>query len=596
MRDFLSLLTARYRAALASDLDADKDDVDELREAIASLALAESALDKVSLCERYPQRPLQLVVIGPTQVGKSTMVNQLLHQQLAEASPMAGFTVHLQGYAVTDRIADPSGRDWSTSYFREQSARAQQALDREILDEYSITDVESVAGNPFVDTVVWDTPDFDSVASFNYRRSVLHAVSLADLIVFVVSKEKYADKTVWQFLSLLHQLNARVLLVMNKTPVEVREQLADSVTRKYTQLLAEANEPRKSTLPQLLFLDDYGLDTDAAMVSAEMAGIRATVSAELLKHEKISRDCVALRTDAVRFMQSQWSLWTAPLDSQLRLRRDWKNHIDTTCDDLLKRYRTEYLDHSRYRETFQLALAELLVLLEVPGMAEPLGKIRNLVTWPVRKLLSTARESRTESGPKDERTEERRVLDELGEHGMTRLASQITLAPTDRELWQQVGDNFAQSNDAVLEKYQSGLDNYQTLLQVEIERAAHSLYRRLQEQPATLNGLRAARVSADAAAVVLAVKSGGLGAADLIIAPAMLSLTTMLTEGALGQYMQTVQDDLRRYQEKEVASLISRKLRTPLYPLSAVARQEGIPEVAETELRAAQEKLERGDV
>jgi len=48
--------------------------------------------------------------------------------------------------------------------------------------------------------------------------------------------------------------------------------------------------------------------------------------------------------------------------------------------------------------------------------------------------------------------------------------------------------------------------------------------------------------------VVLAVKSGGLGAVDLVVAPAMLSLTTLLTEGALGQYMHRVQKKLTAFQ------------------------------------------------
>jgi len=83
----------------------------------------------------------------------------------------------------------------------------------------------------------------------------------------------------------------------------------------------------------------------------------------------------------------------------------------------------------------------------------------------------------------------------------------------------------------------------------EIELAAKKLYEQLQSQPALLNTLRAARATADAAAVALAVKSGGLAPADLVLAPAMLSVTTLLTESALGRYLDTVKEDLKRRQK-----------------------------------------------
>jgi len=125
------------------------------------------------------------------------------------------------------------------------------------------------------------------------------------------------------------------------------------------------------------------------------------------------------------------------------------------------------------------------------------------------------------------------------------------------------------ARDDLKKGWKNESDNHQLLLKVETERAARALYKKLEEQPATLNSLRAARVTADAAAVVLAVKSGGLGAADLVIAPAVLSLTTMLTESALGQYMKKVQQDLKRYQKKSVSSMVNRKLKIKLHSLAS---------------------------
>ena len=59
-------------------------------------------------------------------------------------------------------------------------------------------------------------------------------------------------------------------------------------------------------------------------------------------------------------------------------------------------------------------------------------------------------------------------------------------------------------------------------------------------------------MTGDAAAVALAVKSGGLAATDLLVAPAMLSVTTLLTESALGRYMTSVKEELKHEQSTEV--------------------------------------------
>jgi len=94
--------------------------------------------------------------------------------------------------------------------------------------------------------------------------------------------------------------------------------------------------------------------------------------------------------------------------------------------------------------------------------------------------------------------------------------------------------------------------NYQEQFSPQIEAAAHGLYAKLEEQPVLLNSLRAARVTTDAAAVALAVKSGGLAAADLVVAPAMLSVTTLLTESVLGRYMDHVKQGLKAEQRTQV--------------------------------------------
>jgi len=606
---FISQLIRRNRELLQdnnrSDTNASDDDI---RAVLTTQAIAQNALRRQALYKSNYSTPLQVVIVGPTQVGKSTVANILLRQNLAESSARAGFTVHCQGFHVVAELKDryncseSQGNDgqgndsqcndnWATEYFGELQQAPQKTLDRQVLSEYSLQETLS-PDSPFTDTVIWDTPDFDSIRSFDYRAPLTKALTLADLVVFVVSKDKYADKTVWIMLELLASLNASVVIVMNKTPQKVRAELKASIENKYRSAL-EKSAPKKSTVPEINFIGEYSKEqlaqTAPLIAEEELAELQQNIKECL---QRASQEDV--KNNTLGFIRNHWSLWTAGVSAEHQLQAEYRELVEKVAAETLQRYRSEYIDSDRHREVIQLALSELLVLLEVPGMAKPLSKIRSVVTWPVRTLIGAAKEPSPVSN--DDRNEERRFLDELGKHATATLIASIARkeSGTDGLWWSQMREQVTGAESEIKARYNQSLDNYQTMLQVEIDRAAQSLYQVLQEQPATLNGLRAARVTADAAAVVLAVKSGGLGAVDLVVAPAMLSLTTLLTEGALGKYMQRIQKKLTSYQQKEVQSVIDRKIAKPFLQLEQnIARDESI---SEDELQRMTVKLEAGDV
>jgi len=542
------------------------------------LVLADSALAKADT--EFPEHPLQIVVIGPTQVGKSSVVNMLMAQNLADASPIAGYTVHCQGFHLAD--ADEVGVEtgWLKNIFDGQLRRSRESLDRELLSEYSISTAQP-ENVKLQNMVVWDTPDFDSVDSLNYSVPVLRAIALADLVVFVVSKEKYADKSVWNLLRLLRDLNIPLIPVMNKTPVSIRDQLADSFRSKYERIANGGD------IAELRFVDDYQGDMDRSFASEDVRQLQTEISSKVSR-----RSNKVLKASAHSFVKIHWGDWTAPVTAEHQLRAQWKSDVDLACDEAIRIYESEYLQHDRYKETFQLALAELLTLLEVPGIAEPITRLRTLVTWPVRKLKQAAESHQSaNNGTQDDRSEERRLLEELGDHTFTQLATKCAERQAYISYWEPLGSNLAAKQQELTAGYHRGLDSYQIMLKGEVERAAQSLYKKLQEQPATLNRLRAARVTADAAAIVLAVKSGGLGAVDLVLAPAMLSLTTMLTEGALGKYMDSVQNDLRKYQQREMTTLINKKLRRRLKAIATDSDHSNELYISEQKLSETAESL-----
>ena len=93
------------------------------------------------------------------------------------------------------------------------------------------------------------------------------------------------------------------------------------------------------------------------------------------------------------------------------------------------------------------------------------------------------------------------------------------------------------------------------------------LYEHLQEHPVVLNTLRATRVTTDATALAVALHTGGIGVQDFVIAPAMLSLTSILAEGALGHYMNRAQTQLQQRQLEAVRRLFKESIIDPLKSL-----------------------------
>ncbi len=98
MLEFITTLKQRYQIIQSGLVDTSTQ-WSTFQTCIEQLTLIESFLHKGQLIEQK-RAALNIAVIGPTQSGKSTLVNLLLNQQAAGVSPLAGFTVHPQGFAL----------------------------------------------------------------------------------------------------------------------------------------------------------------------------------------------------------------------------------------------------------------------------------------------------------------------------------------------------------------------------------------------------------------------------------------------------------------------------------------------------------------
>ncbi|MGZ8947401.1 MAG: GTP-binding protein, partial [Methylococcaceae bacterium] len=379
--------------------------------------------------------------------------------------------------------------------------------------------------------VLWDTPDFDSIDSATYREGVLRAVALADIVILVVSKEKYADQSVWDMMAVLEDLHQPTLICLNKLAEGSENLLIHSLQEKWRQV-------RKDSFPEVVPL--YYQKQSGLPVWPLSRQTLLTQMAKKINHSKQSRYEQEL-------LQKYWQTWLEPVREEHQALADWRDLVDGVVQDALKSYQRDYLNHPHHYETFQQALAELLTLLEIPGLAGILTGARKALTWPIRQLMKLGRKRRHIA----ESSHEIVLLNQIAEHLLIQLADRLLdKSEQNRQSawWKESGGLLRRRRQDILQDFSAAAKNYHISFQQDVEQTAQRLYRKLQEQPLVLNTLRATRVTADAAALAITLHTGGIGMHDLVIAPAMLTVTSLLTESAIGSYMHKVENQLKQQQ------------------------------------------------
>ena len=557
MLDFIEQLIQRYQS-VAKEKPASRDERLPFDNILASLTLAEAALRKLQIDRDDPQQIPQIAVIGPTQAGKSTVVNLLLGSPLAGVSALAGFTVHPQGFCVA---CTPDEFSWLQQLFPDYEQHPISDLATAPYHAFSLT---AAGDGPLPPCVIWDTPDFDSIDASGYRDAVLRTAALADLLLLVVSKDKYADQRVWETLKLLLPLNKPLVVCINKLTGDSRPVILNSFRNLLREAGIDVNRFPLCTLPYQKELDEATEGIDPQQIEALRSQLTLTLSA-IERHTR--------QQGIQQFIKRHWSDWTGPIVAEHAAEQAWKEMVGQAMETALSDYRRDYLDHPQNYETFQQAMAELLSLLEIPVLADSLNSIRQTITWPLRKIIGFGKSlaGGDRSQPSKDSNQEQDLLNQICHHTLVHLAEEsLRISETEAgqgSWWKTIARTLRSERPTIEQHFMQAVTGYQEQFKPEIERSAHRLYEQLEQQPATLNSLRAARVTADAAAVVLTVKSGGLSVHDLVLAPAMLSLTSMLTESTLGRYMDRVAAELKQRQLERVTSDLLAGLQQEIFNL-----------------------------
>ncbi|MDD4915785.1 MAG: GTPase domain-containing protein [Methylococcales bacterium] len=150
-------------------------------------------------------RPLIVAFMGGTGVGKSSLLNRLAGQAIARAG-----------------AERPTSRE--VTLYHHQSLSIRQLPSGLPLDSVSISQHHDAANSH----IVWmDMPDFDSIEQGN-RRMVLEWLPHIDVLIYVVSPERYRDGKAWQIL-LAEGLKHAWLFVMNQWDRGQTVQYADFI-------------------------------------------------------------------------------------------------------------------------------------------------------------------------------------------------------------------------------------------------------------------------------------------------------------------------------------------------------------------------------
>jgi len=525
MLEFIQLLKQRYQAVLSQP--GNESAKTSYQQRIDQLILAEAFMRKGQLIASTPEYPLQITVIGPTQAGKSSLVNLLLNSNVAGVSPLAGYTVHPEGFC--NDISPKDCSDLQRYFGRfQQLQQAHARTDR--YDCYLLTENTTVS-KYLPPSVLWDTPDFDSIDAANYREGLIRTIALADMIILAVSKEKYADQSVWDIMAVLEDLHQPTVICLNKLVEGSESLLIHSLKEKW-------RHARNDEFPEVVPL--YYQKQTGMPVWPESRQNLLIQMAGKVNHKRQARYEQEL-------LQKNWQYWVEPVVAEHQALKDWQELIDQLIKQALESYQRDYLNHPHHYETFKYALAQLLNLLEIPGLAGVLSGTRRVLTWPIRQIMKLGRKRQHIA----DSSHEVALLKQIAEHMLIQMADRLLdRAEQNRhnQWWKEAGSLLRSQRSDILQDFSEAARSYHIAFQQDVENTAQQLYHKLQEKPVLLNSLRATRVTTDAAAIALALNTGGIGMHDLIIAPAMLTVTSLLAESAIGSYVHRAEAELKQHQ------------------------------------------------
>ncbi|WP_437201629.1 hypothetical protein [Planctomicrobium sp. SH664] len=187
---------------------------------------------------------LIVAVVGGTNIGKSVIFNHIAGAQLSATSPLASGTKHPTALLREDLANRINLEELFPGFEITRWEAPQQPLEEDTRDLlfYRCSDA------PPENLIVLDTPDVDSVAQVNWVRAD-HIRQSADVLIAVLTQQKYNDAAVKDFFRKAAQEDKLVFVVFNQV------QLPDD--EGYWPLWLETFCKETGTKPHAVLLASY---------------------------------------------------------------------------------------------------------------------------------------------------------------------------------------------------------------------------------------------------------------------------------------------------------------------------------------------------
>jgi hypothetical protein len=282
-------------------------------------------------------RPLVAALFGGTGVGKSTLLNRLAGDEIARASAARPTSTNITAYVHSSITVD------------------------NLPDEFPMQRMQTaIHQNNRYQSVLWlDMPDFDSVES-THRDLVTQWLPHIDLLVYVVSPERYKDDQGWRLL-LEHGSKHAWVFVFNHWDKGDERQRAD-----FTQLLENAGFEK----PHVFCTDSSDNQRESTDEFAGLEAIIGTIADEQLV-QQLDRRGIIKRLELLAHQANEMQLQLGSEDQLALCESQWEQKWNHASSELMQvsQWKAQSL-----AETFPEQDTRLLSVLpwfKQPSKAEP---------------------------------------------------------------------------------------------------------------------------------------------------------------------------------------------------------------------------------
>jgi len=499
--------------------------------------------------------PLHIAVVGGAGTGKSTIVNFLAGSNVAEANPQAGYTRHPTAF-----VASPNPGAWSAhAGFLGPLQRLDESrpanLDEDVYQIHPVAQAGAAGSiGPLGECVIWDCPDMTTWAASGYVPRLMEVASLADVVVYVASDERYNDEVPTQFLHLLVQAGKPVIVCLTK----MREaDAAPLVAHFRTEVLGRLPQTKEGwpTVPVVAipFLTLEQL--------ADPAKNASKYRIPLLNQALVLLDPPALARkraveNATRFLSTAGDGLLEFARQDLAALDAWRTLVRAGQSEFTSRYRREFLNGERFRR-FDDAREQLMNMLELPGA----GRAVSLALWAIRMPYRLLRGfmGKALSAQDSVNLPEREVLEGSMRAWLDMLRAESLRRADSHLLWRHIVNGFGGGGLGELaeERFANEFRTFQLNSADEIDASCRALTSGLEMNASLLASLRVCKLLLDGAAVGVGLWLGGLTYQSLIFVPLFASATHQIVELIVWQYVDQKRSQTRTRKEQLVNQTIA---------------------------------------